>query len=766
MSSKSSSKKKSNGVSTPELSTAPAKKIKIPKSFIVRPNVPTNNKSVANVYINPEILSAMELNNGNLVLVSSSDSGSAGVVATVYSSNDIVDKNVITISFPYRQLCGLLLGDRVELVKFMNQPQYASDISISGVEETVTEDVRLALLDIGLVYPGLQINVDNKRITIVDVNDSLDASMDKLSIKDSDSLLSVHTVSPPYLFSPTTSINVATLSFPARSKYPNLPQQITYDQVGGLSKQIELLKSTIELPLNNPTLFSDFGISPPRGILLHGPPGTGKTMLLRCVANSITEAHVLTINGPSIVSKYLGETENAIRDIFNEAKKFQPSIIFMDEIDSIAPSRTSDDSGETESRVVAQLLTVMDGMGDNGRIVVIGATNRPNSIDSALRRPGRFDQEVEIGIPDVEAREEILTKQFAKMNSEKCQITKEEIASIASKTHGYVGADLTALCRESVMKAINRGLTVGIPQTAIKVTVDDVYHALPEIRPSAMREIFLEMPKVHWSDIGGQEELKRKLIEVVQLPLEASDSFKNLGVSSPKGVLLYGPPGCSKTLTAKALATESGLNFLAVKGPEIFNKYVGESERAIREIFRKARAASPSIIFFDEIDAIAGDRDGDSSTTAALNVLTSLLNEIDGVEELKGVVIVGATNKPTEIDPALLRPGRLDRHIYVAPPDYDARLQILQKCSRKFNLQSGDEFVDLQKLAELTDGCSGAEVTLLCQEAGLAAIMENKEATTVTNKHFEHALKGISRGITPEILEYYEKFSKKSGLNI
>lgn len=766
MSSKSSSKKKSNGVSTPELSTAPAKKIKIPKSFIVRPNVPTNNKSVANVYINPEILSAMELNNGNLVLVSSSDSGSAGVVATVYSSNDIVDKNVITISFPYRQLCGLLLGDRVELVKFMNQPQYASDISISGVEETVTEDVRLALLDIGLVYPGLQINVDNKRITIVDVNDSLDASMDKLSIKDSDSLLSVHTVSPPYLFSPTTSINVATLSFPARSKYPNLPQQITYDQVGGLSKQIELLKSTIELPLNNPSLFSDFGISPPRGILLHGPPGTGKTMLLRCVANSITEAHVLTINGPSIVSKYLGETENAIRDIFNEAKKFQPSIIFMDEIDSIAPSRTSDDSGETESRVVAQLLTVMDGMGDNGRIVVVGATNRPNSIDSALRRPGRFDQEVEIGIPDVEAREEILTKQFAKMNSEKCQITKKEIASIASKTHGYVGADLTALCRESVMKAINRGLTVGIPQTAIKVTVDDVYHALPEIRPSAMREIFLEMPKVHWSDIGGQEELKRKLIEVVQLPLEASDSFKNLGVSSPKGVLLYGPPGCSKTLTAKALATESGLNFLAVKGPEIFNKYVGESERAIREIFRKARAASPSIIFFDEIDAIAGDRDGDSSTTAALNVLTSLLNEIDGVEELKGVVIVGATNKPTEIDPALLRPGRLDRHIYVAPPDYDARLQILQKCSRKFNLQSGDESVDLQKLAELTDGCSGAEVTLLCQEAGLAAIMENKEATTVTNKHFEHALKGISRGITPEMLEYYEKFSKKSGLNI
>ncbi|KAL6450076.1 AFG2 ATPase family gene 2 protein [Candida maltosa Xu316] len=428
----------------------------------------------------------------------------------------------------------------------------------------------------------------------------------------------------------------------------------------------------------------------------------------------------------------------------------------MDEIDSLVPSRNSDDSGETESRVVAQLLTMMDGMGDTGQIVVVGATNRPNAIDSALRRPGRFDQEVEIGIPDVEAREEILQKLFARMNSEKCKLTKEEITKIAAKTHGYVGADLTALCRESVMKAINRGLTSNIPQNKIKVIEEDVDHALPEIRPSAMREVFLEMPKVYWTDIGGQHELKQKLMEVVQLPLEA--------ISSPKGVLLYGPPGCSKTLTAKALATESGLNFLAVKGPEIFNKYVGESERTIREIFRKARAASPSIIFFDEIDAIAGDRDGDSTTTAASNVLTSLLNEIDGVEELKGVVIVGATNKPTEIDPALLRPGRLDRHIYVAPPDYEARLQILEKCTRKFNLDKND--VNLATFAELTDGCSGAEVTLLCQEAGLAAIMENKDASSVTKKHFDHALKGISKGITPEMLQYYETFSKKSGLNL
>lgn len=770
MSSKASSKKKSTGASTPDPTSAPAKKIKIPKSFILRPNQfpPHHLKSIANVYMNSEILQAMELSPGNLVYVSSLEGGSPGIVATVYPSNDIIDKNIITMSYSFRELTGSLLGDRVEVVKFMNQPTYANDVTIHEEDQEEVEKVKNALLDVGLIYPGLKLNLGStNKITILDINDSLQDSMSKLSVsEDSVSTSFSHIVSPPYLITPKTSINVTTdaNATPSRSKYPNLPQLITYDQVGGLLKEIELLKSTIELPLNNPMLFSEFGITPPRGILLHGPPGTGKTMLLRCVANSIVGAHILTINGPSIVSKYLGETENAIRDIFNEAKKFQPSIVFMDEIDSLAPSRNSDDSGETESRVVAQLLTMMDGMGDNGRIVVVGATNRPNAIDSALRRPGRFDQEVEIGIPDVEAREEILSKQFSKMNSDKCELTKEDITRIASKTHGYVGADLTALCRESVMKAINRGLTEGISQSSIKVTEIDVNHALPEIRPSAMREIFLEMPKVHWSDIGGQDELKRKLIEVVQLPLEASQSFANLGVSSPKGVLLYGPPGCSKTLTAKALATESGLNFLAVKGPEIFNKYVGESERTIREIFRKARAASPSIIFFDEIDAIAGDRDGDSSTTAALNVLTSLLNEIDGVEELKGVVIVGATNKPTEIDPALLRPGRLDRHIYVAPPDYEARLQILQKCTRNFNLDKDE--VALTKLADLTEGCSGAEVTLLCQEAGLAAIMEDKDATVVCKRHFDHALQGISKGITPEMLEYYENFSNRSGLKM
>ncbi|ODV64979.1 AAA+-type ATPase, partial [Hyphopichia burtonii NRRL Y-1933] len=707
MSSKSSAKKKA---STPTASSPEQKKVKIPKSFISRPSI-DSIKSCTKIFINPEIFEASELSKGNFIHVSKTDASDLGILGLAYPNEDILDKNIIQISSSLRGLGGILLGDRLQFTKFSKQPEYAKSVSISlsdieaelPIQGKLLQGIEKALDEVGLIFPGMEIykvnlptsDQDDSETTsvtlrIMDINHDtpIEESLSKLSLYDDEGSVSpISTVSPAYLFyKGKSTVFEHTLNDPLSSKYPNLPQRLNFGQVGGLSKEISLLQSTIQLPLHNPTLFSDFGISPPRGILLHGPPGTGKTMLLRCVATQ-TNAHILTVNGPSIVSKYLGETENAIRDIFQEAKRFQPAIVFMDEIDSLAPNRNSDDSGETESRVVATLLTMMDGMGDTGKIVVVGATNRPNSIDPALRRPGRFDQEVEIGIPDVEARKDILAKQFAKMNSNKYTLTEQDIVAVASKTHGYVGADLTALCRESVMKAINRGLKSGVDQKELKLDLQDVEDALPDIRPSAMREIFLEMPKVYWSDIGGQEELKQKLTEVVQLPLEAAASFSSLGITAPKGVLLYGPPGCSKTLTAKALATESGLNFLAVKGPEIFNKYVGESERTIREIFRKARAASPSIIFFDEIDAISGDREsGAATTSSAQHVLTSLLNEIDGVEELKGVVIVAATNRPTEIDPALLRPGRLDRHIYVAPPDYEARLQILTQKSKKFNM--------------------------------------------------------------------------------
>lgn len=763
MSSKTSKKKASTPAADP--GAAEKKKIKLPKSFIVRPQPKNGGNRISKFQIHTDILEALELKQGDLVFLTNTESGAAGIVGEITGSVDVLDQNVITISKSFRNLGGLLLGDRVNFVKFGKQPQYANTVAVLITSEDEAQwdqqEIVLALDKSGLIYPGLQLDLPNSTLHIIDINeDNLTEALEKLKLDD-DEENSSNLVSPVYIFANST-VSQSTLKSTSRSKYPHLPPVIDYTQVGGLSKQIALLQSTIELPLHNPRLFSDFGISPPRGILLHGPPGTGKTMLLRCVAHQ-TNAHVLTVSGPLIVSKYLGETENAIRDIFIEARKFQPSIVFMDEIDSLVPNRNSDDSGETESRVVATMLTMMDGMGDSGRIVVVGATNRPNTIDPSLRRPGRFDQEVEIGIPDADARFDILIKQFERMNLEKFDITKEEIGNVASKTHGYVGADLTALCRESVMKAINRGLKDLIPHSQIKLTFADLLEALPEIVPSAMREIFLEMPKVYWSDIGGQHELKQKLVEVVQMPLQAADSFKRLGVLAPKGVLLYGPPGCSKTLTAKALATESGLNFLAVKGPEIFNKYVGESERTIREIFRKARAASPLIIFFDEIDAISGDRDS-ANTSASSNVLTSLLNEIDGIEELKGVVIVAATNRPTEIDPALLRPGRLDRHIYVAPPDYEARLQILTNGTKKFSLNS--EEVDLAQLARATDGCSGAEVVLVCQEAGLSAVMEDKDASTVGGKHFDHALKGISRGITEDMLDYYREFAKRSGLEI
>ncbi|RLV92391.1 ATPase family protein [Spathaspora sp. JA1] len=723
------------------------KKIKLPKSYIVRPHSSPTNKTISQIILNPEVITALSFTIGEFIHVSRD--GTPGIIGIVQSGD--VDRNIVEISSEYRQLAGFLLGDRIDIGSYTQQPGYAKCVYVN--KDTLDKKI---LDDVGLIYPGLKLNDG----TIIDIESSLETSLDKLSLESNNGS---DLVSPPYIFVKSTAkLETSAELTPSTSKYPYLPNPITFASVGGLAKQINLLQQTISLPLHSPNLFSDFGISPPRGILLHGPPGTGKTMLLRCAANT-SNAHVLTINGPSIVSKYLGETENTIRDIFAEARKYQPSIIFMDEIDALVPSRTGSDAGETESRVVAQLLTMMDGMDNGGRVVIVGATNRPNSIDIALRRPGRFDTEVEIGIPDIDSRVDILDKLFTRMNKEKYLVTKSEIELVASKTHGYVGADLSALVRESVMLAIKQGLTSNIPHHEIKVTVDHLLEAYPDIRPSAMREILLEMPKVYWSDIGGQQELKRKLIEVVQLPLQAAKSFTKLGISAPKGVLLYGPPGCSKTLTAKALATESGLNFLAVKGPEIFNKYVGESERTIREIFRKARAASPSIIFFDEIDAIASTRDGGSTTDASSNVLVSLLNEIDGVEELKGVVIIGATNKPNDIDPALLRPGRLDRHIYVSPPDFEARVQILQKCCRKFELLDD---VDLNELAKLTQGCSGAEVTLLCQEAGLAAIMEDNQCSTVHKRHFDHALAGISRGITQEMLQYYQEFANRSGLTI
>lgn len=757
----SSTKAKKKAAASPAAAPEP-KKFKMPKLFIARPPPQKFEKALL-ILVHPDVAQALALAAGLFATVSKESGFGAAVVVELGSPDE--DPRLVLIPRATRHLAGILLGDRVQ-VNSTGQVPFAEkvDVYVEPAEEKApaNDQVKKLLVLAGIVHPGLQLTTKTFTLTVVNVTtkDALAAKLGNLSLEDGPM-----TVSPPHLCIPQTAVEVVSKKLNI-ADYPRLPRPVGFDQVGGLAPCIETLRAAVQLPLQHAELFSGFGISPPRGVLLHGPPGTGKSMLLRCVAAE-TDAHVIYVDGPSIVLKYLGETETAVRELFAEAARFEPAVIFMDEIDLIAPRRSHDD-GETEARVVATLLTMLDSIG--GRVVVVAATNRPNSVDPALRRPGRFDQEVEVGIPDAAAREDIMTRLVSRMN--KCLLTADDILLIALKTHGYVGADLAALCRELVMRAISRCIPASARSLASSISVAsadttmvemrDVDAALAEIRPSAMREIFLEMPKVYWHEIAGQQELKRKLIEVVQLPLEAAPAFARLGVSAPKGVLLYGPPGCSKTLAAKALATESGLNFLAVKGPELLNKYVGESERALREIFRKARAAAPLIIFFDEVDALASSRD-EASTLAAQNVLTSLLNEIDGVEELNGVVVVAATNRPSEIDLALLRPGRLDRHIYVAPPDKSARLDLIKNRCSKFTVADEGLF---ERMASATDGCSGAEVALLCQEAGLAAIMENAETEVVEERHFEHALAGIARGITPEMLEYYAEFAGRSGLNI
>ena len=536
----------------------------------------------------------------------------------------------------------------------------------------------------------------------------------------------------------------------------------TYEDIGGLHEEIQRIREMVELPLRHPELFQRLGIDPPKGVLLHGPPGCGKTLLARAVANE-SEANFFSINGPEIMSKFYGESEARLREIFQQAQQNAPSIIFIDEIDAIAPKR-EEVTGEVERRVVAQLLALMDGLAARGNVIVIGATNRPDALDPALRRPGRFDREIEIGVPDKQARYEIL-----QIHTRGMPLAEDvDLKKLAEMTHGYTGADIAALCRETAMKALRRYLPEinleeeRIPPSVLEkmeIRMEDFLNAYKEITPTAMREVYVEIPTVHWEDIGGLEDVKKELREAVEWPLKNPEIFKRFGIRPPKGILLYGPPGCGKTLLARAVATESEANFITIKGPEVFSKWVGESEKAVREVFRKARMAAPAVIFFDEFDSLVPRRGmgvGDSMVTE--RVISQLLTEMDGIMRLEDVVVIAATNRPDIIDPAVLRPGRFDRLIYVPTPDEKARLEIFKIYTKNMPLAKD---VNLEELARATKGYSGADIEALCREAALNALRRDLNAKEVTKADFDAAMEKIGPSISPEIEEWYKSFMRQ-----
>ncbi|MCY0868700.1 MAG: CDC48 family AAA ATPase [Desulfurococcus sp.] len=545
--------------------------------------------------------------------------------------------------------------------------------------------------------------------------------------------------------------------------------RVTWEDIGDLEEVKQKIREIVELPMKYPELFEHLGIEPPKGILLYGPPGTGKTLLAKALANEIG-AFFVTINGPEIMSKFYGESEERLRKIFEEAQANAPAVIFIDEIDSIAPKR-EEVTGEVEKRVVAQLLTLMDGLKERGRVIVIGATNRPDALDPALRRPGRFDREIEIPMPDKRARREILAVHTRNMPlAENVDLDK-----IAEMTHGYTGADIAMLAKEAAMYALRRfmreeGVEIEKGQLLpaeklekLKVTMEDFMAAMRDVQPSLIREVLVEVPNVRWDDIGGLEEVKQELREAVEWPMKYPQVFEKMNVEPPKGILLFGPPGTGKTLLAKAVATESGANFIAIRGPEVLSKWVGESEKAIRQIFRRARMVAPSVVFFDEIDSIASSRGVDPSGVID-RIVNQLLTELDGIQPLRKVVVLAATNRPDLLDPALLRPGRFDRLIYVPPPDQRTRLNIFKVHTRKMPLS---EDVNLEELARKTEGYTGADIAAVCREAAMIALREkyaesgSLEAVKVSYKHFLKALEKIPPSLSRSDIEMYENLARE-----
>ena len=708
--------------------------------------------------IDPDVIERLNITSGDALELSS-----LGKKTTVLSwparSNDR-GKGLIRVDGYTRNRLDVGINDHIEVKKVESKDAKSitfaptEPLRIVGAEEYLSEYLNGQLMTKGDTIP---LNVMGQRVDLVVISTN---------------------PSGPVIVNDSTKITVSEESAKAVqvSKEGGVPS-ITYEDIGGLGDAVGRVREMIELPLRHPELFKRLGVEAPKGVLLHGPPGTGKTLLAKAVANE-TNTSFYTIGGPEIMSKYYGESEEKLRSIFEQAEKNAPSIIFIDEIDSIAPKR-EEVSGEVERRIVAQLLSLMDGMSSRGKVVVIGATNRVNAIDPALRRPGRFDREIEIGVPDRNGRLEVLQIHTRGMPLAK-DVNLEKIADIS---HGFVGADLQSLSKEAGMRALRKILpeidlsSQSIPVETLRkiiVTMQDFMDVVKEMEPSAMREVFVEVPDVKWEDIGGLSSIKQELQEAVEWPLKYQGVFAYADAMPPKGILLYGPPGTGKTLMAKAAANESEANFISIKGPELLSKWVGESEKGVREVFRKARQAAPCIIFFDEVDAIAPRRGGgmgaDSHVTERL--ISQLLTELDGLEILTNVVVIAATNRPDIVDPALLRPGRFDRLLYVPPPDKNSRMQIIKIHTKKKPLA---EDINMDDLVGHTEGYTGADIASLASAAVMLALREHvakykdpKEADShqqelkIHMKHFEDAMKKI-RPLSVQELDMYRQIAQQFG---
>ena len=680
----------------------------------------TNPKFVGRgvALVDPKVMEKLDLSTGDVVEIRSARKKT---FVLLWSSQPAdYGRGLIRIDGYTRNNIGIGIDDRVNVQKAADVKKAdqvilspTEELNIVGLEEHLPELLEGRVVAKGDVIP---LNIMGRKIGFVIT--SISPSSDGASLVDSN----------------LTEFIIGSVP-KAGVKGGSAVPRITYEDIGGLKNEVQKVREMIELPLRHPEIFERIGIEAPKGVLLYGPPGTGKTLLAKAVANE-TNANFYSIGGPEIMSKFYGESEERLRETFKQAQENSPSIIFIDEIDSIAPKR-EEVSGDVEKRVVSQLLSLMDGIEGRGKLVVIGATNRPNALDPALRRPGRFDREIEIGIPDEQGRYDIL-----QIHTRGMPLTEDvNLESIAKVTHGFVGADLEALSKEAAMRSLRRVLPeINMEQSKIplevlnkiKITNEDFQNALKDVQPSAMREVQIQRPNVSWDDIGGLPEVKEELAEAIEWPLKHADLFNQADVKPPKGLLLYGPPGTGKTMIAKAVATTSEANFISVKGPELLSKWVGESEKGVREIFRKARQAAPCIVFFDELDAVAprrGRSEGDAHVTE--RVISQMLTEMDGLEDLKGVVVIGATNRPDILDEALLRPGRFDRILEVPLPDKEARKDILKIHTKRKPL---DNTVDMDKLVELTGGFTGADIAAIVNAAAMSAIKEYVATINENNK--------------------------------